>query len=506
MKQPQTLKIVLLFVAATFLTPAWGLDVDRYESQIKRGMEDWQIPGLATAVIEDGEVVYARGFGQTEMENGSPVTVDTPFAIASTTKAMLVAGLLKQVDEGAITLDDPVVQWLPELRFADPALAAELTLRDLLAHRTGMPSTDFLRFFQGMLIDEQMARLAFIPPVTQPRTRVIYQNTMYELAGIILERLTGQFWGDYLEASFWGPLEMDSTAAFRGRLAEGVAYAQPHDVFDGELRRVGNSRPPDEANAAGSVWSTVSDMTRWAQFLLRGGVTASGERLISEEAFSEWFEPAQLARPDDFYPVTRLTRPRWRSYALGWFQNDFVGRRIDFHTGSLSGLVAILGLDRDANRAVVVFANRDHAELRHALLWHALDPTPVAQRRDWHREVWDLYQSIREEDDAQWQEQVAGRIQDAPAPLPLEDYAGLYESDAWGPLVVETDSDGARLLSRSREFSLRHWHSNTFLAEYPDWQRGMFVEFRLAPDGTVSAVEMRNMTFARQTAEDEVER
>lgn len=489
--------LILITAITTWASSTYGIDAEAYEAQIRRGMVDWQIPGLATAVLEDGELAYANGFGRTLADGGVAVTADTPFAIASTTKAMLVAGLLIQVDQGAIALDDPVVNVLPELRFGDPALADKLTLRDLLSHRTGMPSTDFLRFAQGMSIEQQLKHLPFIDAVTAPRTRLIYQNTMYELAGLILERLSGETWGDYLATHLWAPLGMAHTAATRGQLPSDLVLAQPHDVVDGQLRQVDNSRPPNEANAAGSVWSTANDMMRWAQFLLRGGLTESGERLISEAAFTEWFEPAQLAHPDDFYPVTALTKPRWRSYALGWFQQDFAGRRIDFHTGSLSGMVAILGLDRDAGNAVVVLANRDHAELRHALLWHALDQRPDAAAEDWHTAVWSLYQSIRAEADEEWARQTAGQL-DAPSPVPPAAYVGDYRSLAWGPLSVRDIDGQLRLLAQSREFPLEHWHNTTFLATHKDWQRGMLIEFRLKPDGTIGAVELRGMSFDRR--------
>ena len=274
----------------------------------------------------------------------------------------------------------------------------------------------------------------------------------------------------------------------------------PHDVLDGELRAVGFSRPADEPNAAGSVWSTIADMARWAQFLLRGGVTEDGERLLSEAAVAAWFEPAQLAAPEDFYPVVELTQPRWRSYALGWFQQDFDGRRIDFHTGSLSGLVAIIGLDRAAQRAIVVMANRDHAELRHALLWDTLDPAPAAQRRDWHREVLALYRGLRETDELRWQTLRNARLADLPPTLPAPSYAGHYHSDAWGDLEVRRDGGRWELRADSRRFALRPWHADTFLATYPDWRHGSFLTFHITPDGEVASLEFMDYRFERREA------
>ena len=219
------------------------------------------------------------------------------------------------------------------------------------------------------------------------RTRLIYQNTMYELAGLLIERLSGDTWYSFLQKHLWHPIGMKETFAARGMIADGLSYVTPYIYQDDQLKVANWDFAADYADAAGSVWSSIHDMSLWAQFLLRGGITRDGERLISEDGVTQMFEPQQLASEDDFYPTVRLTKPNWRSYGLGWFQQDFQGRKIDFHTGSLSGLIAIIGLDRAAQLAVIVLGNRDHAEMRHALLWHVMDESDSAEKRDWNQAV-----------------------------------------------------------------------------------------------------------------------
>lgn len=494
----RTAGLLLCLLAAT----AQGFDGERFAAIVERGMADWQVPGLAVAVIEEGEVVFARGFGTTALEDGAPVDAHTPFANASTTKAMVAAGVLMLVDDGVLSLDAPVIRWIPELHLADPALTQQLTLRDLLAHRTGLPSTDVWTFYQGMPLDEQLRRLRQIQPEAPPRTRLIYQNTMYELAGLVIERASGRPWEAFLAERLWGPVGMDETFAYRGRIPPGRPHALPHGVFDGEVRRMDFSLPADLPDAAGSVWSTVSDMARWARFLLRGGVTEDGARLLSEDAFAAFFEPQQLATPEDFYPVVELTKPQWRSYALGWFQQDYLGRRIDFHTGSLNGLVAIFGLDRAAERAVIVMANGDHAELRHALLWEVLDPTPVAERRDWHAEVLALYRAREAEAEAAWDRIRAARRPDAPPTLPLDAYSGRYRSAAWGDVEIRRAGPAFELRTGARRYGLTPWHGDVFLLTHHDWNRGDFVHFTITPDARVGALRIFESAFERLEEDD----
>jgi CubicO group peptidase (beta-lactamase class C family) len=271
---------------------------------------------MSVAVVSQDEILLQKGFGSTAAENGHPVDEHTLFAIASTTKAMVVTGVLMLVDEGKLSLDDPIIKHIPELHFADPALTQQLIVRDLLAHRTGLPSTDFWSFMQGMSLDEQIVKLQKVPSIAPARTRLIYQNTMYEIAGLLIERLSGQLWHDFLTERLWQPIGMQETYGARGQISAQQSHVTPHLYIDDKL-----SVPPwnfavDYADAAGSVWSSIHDMSLWAQFLLRDFVTEDGDRLVSGESIKQMFEPHQLASVDDFYPTVELTKPNWRTYGL----------------------------------------------------------------------------------------------------------------------------------------------------------------------------------------------
>jgi hypothetical protein len=236
-------------------------------------------------------------------------------------------------------------------------------------------------------------------------------------------------------------------------------------------------------------------MSLWAQFLLRGGVTADGRRLISEPSFAEFFQPQSLVAEQDFYPTARLTRPHWRSYALGWFQQDFQGRPVDFHTGSLSGLIAIIGLDRAGDRAVIVLGNRDHAEMRHAVLWEVMDRTPYAERRDWNQAVYELYQETAQAREDDWAEQEKQRLRRTRPALPLPAYAGRYENPMLGGVTVEVAGRDLLFKVAKLELPLSHWHLDTFLLQHPAWDLREFAEFRIGPDGQITSLELFGETF-----------
>ena len=464
---------------------------------VERGMELWNVPGMAVTVVSSDSVIFQQGFGRTGIRDGVAVDEHTLFSNASTTKAMVAAGMLMLVDEGRLDLDDLVIDHLPELHFQDPLLNRQVTVRDLLAHRTGLPRTDFWTFMQGMPLEDQVRRLASVKPAAPLRARHIYQNTMYEIAGLIIERLTGQRWDRFLSERLWRPVGMNETFGARGQIAPGLAHVMPHNFTDGELSLAEWDLPADEPDAAGSVWSSIHDMGLWARFLLRGGTTADGERLLSESSYAEMFRPQSLIAEDDFYPTVRLTEPHWRSYGLGWFQQDFQGRKIDFHTGSLQGLIAIIGLDLAGDRAVVVFGNRDHAEMRHAVLWEVMDQRPAGVRTDWNQAVYDLYQNQVDETEARWQERRAGRLADTRPGLPLEAYAGRYDSPILGEVTVVAADGRLTLKTAKVGFSMSHWHLDTFLLEYQPWALREFAEFHVAPDATVTGMKLFGETLVR---------
>jgi CubicO group peptidase (beta-lactamase class C family) len=485
--------LVLLFVLA--LPAAASGEGSQLAGFVERGMQLWHVPGMAVAVVSGDAVQFRQGFGVTTIDDGAPVDEHTLFANASTTKAMVAAGLLMLVDEGKLSLDDPIVRHLPELHFKDPLLTEQLTVRDLLTHRTGLPSTDFWGFMQRMPLQEQIERLVAVTPAAALRTRHIYQNTMFELIGLVIERLSGQRWDRFLADRLWQPLGMNETFGARGQIDGDRVHVLPHEYRNDQVSVAEWDLPADEPDAAGSVWSSIHDMSLWAQFLLRGGVTQSGVRLISEAAYAEMFKPQSLIDREDFYPTTELTRPHWLSYGLGWFQQDFQGRQIDFHTGSLSGLIAIIGLDRAGDRAVIVMGNRDHAEMRHAVLWEVMDNSPAGERPDWNQAIYDLYQDNARQSDAKWEETKKSRLRGTRPGLPLDAYAGRYTSAALGEVTIERATRGMELRTAAVDMPMSHWHLDSFLVEYPAWQLREFAEFHIGPDGRIESFRLFGEDF-----------
>ena len=261
-------------VAATLAAPLPGLaqpaPLDGFDAHVASAVRDWQVPGLAIAVVKDGAVVFSKGYGVREL--GKPATVDehTLFAIGSTTKAMTAALVGMLVDEKKLAWDDPVTKHLPWFAVGDPYVTRELTVRDLLTHRGGLGNADYLWYGQDTPRRDILERVRLLSPAYSLRSSFIYQNVMYAAAGAVVEAVSGKSWEEMMRTRIFEPLGMNETIATAATLGQQPNVAQPHFTVDNKVTVIENASVGGVA-PAGSVWSSVHDMAKWSAMLLAGG-------------------------------------------------------------------------------------------------------------------------------------------------------------------------------------------------------------------------------------------
>lgn len=468
-----------------------------FDAAVAKGVQDWRVTGLAVAVVKDGTVVFSKGYGVREIGKPEPVDGRTLFAIGSTTKAMTAALVGMLVDEKKLAWDDPVTKHLPWFQLHDPYVTREVTVRDLLVHRAGLGNADFLWYGQATEPTEILRRLRRAPPAYSLRSSFIYQNVMYAAAGAVVEAAGGRPWAEQMRTRIFEPLGMQDTVATAATLSRLPNVAQPHWVIDGTVTRIENASV-DGVAPAGSVWSSVEDMAKWSAMLLAGG--KSGARtLLSPATVDELFAPQTIVTREAFYPTARLTRPKWTTYGLGWFQQDYRGHAADYHTGSIDGMVAIHGLLRDQGVGVIVLANLDHAELRHAIMLDVFDRYIGGARRDWSTDLRSMYQGMAAEANAAQRKVEAARVADTKVSLPLSAYAGTYSDPLYGDAVVRLEGDRLRLTYGSAYSGfLEHWHFDTFRARWDAaWRGTALVSFGLDAQGQPASIEALGARFPR---------
>jgi CubicO group peptidase (beta-lactamase class C family) len=507
MRRPILVSLAVLFGSAPGLAQETGDPLEGFDAYVQEAVVAWDVPGLAVAVVQGDSVLFSQGYGMRELGRDEPVNEHTLFANASTTKAFtaVAAGML--VDEDRIEWDEPVSERLPEFVLLDPWVTREITLRDLLTHRVGFGDPSFLWYGADYEFDDYASHLRYQEPATSFRSYFAYNNIGYAAAGEITAREADTSWDELIRTRILDPLGMNETLTRGADLVPGSNVAIPHDMVGDTLISIGwNVSFGDNIAPAGSMYSSVHDMTRWMRFLL-AGCEWEGEKLLSSESCEELLKPQAVLTPNEFYPSQQLTEPWFIGYSLGWFLQDYRGEKAAFHTGSLDGYVAIVGLLPKRRAGVVVFANRDHAEVRHALMLRVFDALIGEPIRDWSTELKEMYDERAARADQAREKRRASRVPDTEPSLPLDSYVGRWGNDLYGHVDAKLEAlegDGTELhlvLVRSDYLTadLGHWHYDTFEARWrPGWLRPELFTFEVGSGGTVDVLHLGGHELRRQ--------
>ncbi len=505
MSHTRLIKLMIIFVAATLITSAGAqsspptappADLDTY---VAASMKAFEVPGMAVAIVKDGKIVVAKGYGVRKLGNPTPVDEFTLFGIGSNTKAFTTAALATLVDEGKLAWDDPVYQRLPGFVMYDPYVSHEMTIRDLLTHRSGMglgegdllfwPHSTYTR-------DEIIYKLRFMKPASSFRSHYAYDNLLYMTAGQIIPAVTGTSWDDYIRQRIFAPLGMTHSTVTNKAFRPGDDYSSPHSRVDGKLQPL-PLEDLDNAGPAGSINSCAADMAKWVQLQLnRGKFIGSDARLFSEQRSWEMWTPQTILPIGDPPPPLAGLKPNFADYALGWGLRDYHGRKLVGHTGGVAGFVSRVMLVPEENLGVVVLTNAEEGGAFDSILYHVLDHYFRVPPTDWIS----AYKSLKDAEEKEAAETMkkaeAARAAQSEPSLPLEKYAGVY-TDAWyGPITIRTnEASGALGITFDHTPSmigdLQPWQHDTFKAHWRDRTiEDAFVTFALNPDGTIDSARM----------------
>ena len=492
-------------VALAFAIPAHAAPPAGFDQRVEALRTSLGVPGVSIAIVEDGKTTLARGYGIRDLGTPEPVTADTIFSTGSTGKAFTVAALAILVDEGRIGWDDKVIDHMPDFRMYDPWVTREMTIRDLLVHRSGLglgagdllfvPRSDLTR-------KESVRRLRHIKPATSFRSGYAYDNVLYMVVGQLIEEVTGQTWEAFVQQRIYAPLRMThSTVDDKGRLAS-ANRARGHGRLNGAIRGVGDQEPLDEsadlaANAApaGSLAISANDMTRWLLVQLARGKLPEGEgRLFSEEASAEMWNPVVVQPIDPRPDSLRPTQPMFYTYALGWDVQDYRGAKIIWHGGAVFGSLAAVVLIPDRNIGFSVAINSEEGEVVRGLMYELLDHYLDLPRGDWPEKLRAYKQGRIDEAVKALQASSAKPAKVGPS-LPIAGYAGDYADPWYGTIRIRADKGRLSIdfpHSPGMKATLAHWQYETFRTEFTEKSiEPAYVTFQLDAEGEVERVTMK---------------
>jgi CubicO group peptidase (beta-lactamase class C family) len=473
--------------------------VDVFDKYIQASMPLWKTTGLSVAVVKDGKVIFKKGYGVTDINKPQPFTTSTIAFCASTTKAMTAACIGMLVDEGKLKWDDKLKEILPDFRLYDPYVSDEITVRDLLRHNAGLGNGDLLWLF-GYSSEEIARRMRYMKPAYSMRSSFIYQNLMYVVAGEVIKKVSGIPWHEFIHKRIFQPLGMTHTyTRFKDAAAE-PGIMTPHFFYGDTVIKTIEAIDFGGYDPAGSVVSCIDDITSWMKFL-QDSARINGQRLIKAETFTELFKPQSIVPPNEFYPTQEKTKPHWTTYGLGWFQQDYRGRMFQFHTGSLDGAVAIFGFMPEEKFSIYIFANLDHTEIRHALMWKATDLWCFNDNsRDWSTELYYHYKKIREDARKKEQEKEAKRVVGTNPSLPLDSLAGKYINEIYGDAEIVANGNELTLKFPNKiNLALKHWNYDVFRGYYNyEWYGKAWVTFSLNSDGKIAQFDFDGVIYKKK--------
>lgn len=476
------------------VAPLAGLD-----DYISNAMTTFQVPGVAVAIVKDRKVVLAKGYGVRKL--GEPAKVDehTLFGIGSNTKAFTTAALAKMVDEGKIRWDDRVVDRLPGFQMYDPYVTHEMTIRDLLTHRSGMGlgEGDLLFFPPSDFTSAQIIeKLRYMKPTTSFRSTYAYDNLLYIAAGEIIQAVTGKSWANTIRDRIFKMVDMNDSNVSVTEFTPATNFATPHAIVEGKLTPIRPARI-DNTAPAGAINSSAADMAQWIIVQLNGGIlNKTNYRLFREVQRNEMWSPQTILPVSEPAPELAAARTNFAAYGLGWVLQEYRGRKYVGHTGGTAGYVSQVALIPEMGLGVVVLTNQEASGVFSAISRRILDRYMGVDDYDWTTAIATVVERQRARAAEVEKKAEAARPANSKPSLPLEKYAGAY-ADAWYGAIGITFEDGKLVMRFTHNPALtgdlEHWQYDTFKVRWRDrsLNADAFVTFSLNAEGAIKEATMK---------------
>jgi CubicO group peptidase (beta-lactamase class C family) len=492
--------ILFLFFEVTSV-PASEDFFKTLDSYIEKVRKEWEVPGLAVALVKDRKMIFAKGYGVRKLGEYTPVTPETLFGIASNTKAFTAAALAILVDEGKIKWDDPVIKYLPDFCMYDPYVTREITVRDLLTHRSGLGlgAGDLLYWPQSTYSRKEIIyRVRFIKPAFSFRSRFAYCNILYIVAGEIIPAVTGKTWSEFIKERIFKPLGMTFSNTSIKEFCTGGNIASPHTRFNGQIKPIAYENL-DSIGPAGAINSNVIDMSKWIIVQLNSGLirnTKRGQvRLFSADASKEMWFPQTIIPIREYPPELSKIKPNFFAYGLGWMLRDYYGHKIVYHTGSIRGMVSKVTLVPDLKLGIVVLTNQEARQAYEAITYYILDYYLGVSPIDWITAFKQAEQRTKKRIAEIEKNLRLKRVKNTKPSLDISKYTGRYIDQWYGEMVIEEINN--KLVMRFLHTpalvgDLEHWHYDTFIVRWRDrsLNADAFVTFILNYKGEVEEVKM----------------
>ncbi len=462
-----------------------GLDTYLEEAIIKR-----KVPGLGISIVVDNEIIYSKGFGLRNIKKKEKVTKDTIFPIGSTTKPFTSTAIAMLVEDGLLEWDKPIRNYCPEFKFKDSYINENVTIRDILGHRTGMPGHNFVWFgFEPEIT--YMDKVQYLDASKPFRTTFQYCNILYCSTAELIEKLTGKSYSEFVKERILKPLGMKKTFFSREDVWKDSDYAALYTEKDGEIIESADI-DLKFGEGSGNINSTAEDMAKFLRFHLSKG-KVNDKELLSETNLVKTHLPATIIGPrsmlDDVYPEEKLVH--YQSYAHGWICEFYRGNRMNYHAGSYQGCCHIASFLPDLNIGIDILTNTIESFLGHILHYHIIDRLLGLEQIDYLVVDERIMNYIKENKKKGQERKEKEKVKKTKHSRPLEDYVGKYTHPAYSDFKFKLE-DGKLITNFGIHTSEAiHYHYEIFEVNLGIFGVSILVNFETNQKGIVHGLRIQ---------------
>src|SRR5579859_540566 len=443
-----------LAAAASPATKLQGID-----DLAASAMKQWKVPGVAIAVVQDGKVIYAKGYGYRDLEQKLPITTATLFPIGSITKSFTALTFAILKNEGKVDWDKPVRSYLPEFQMNDPFASEQATPRDLFSHRTGLPRHDLVWYSSDFSREDLVSRLRYLKPNKGFRSAYQYNNLTIATMGYLEGKLTGLGWEGSIRQKIFAPLGMSHSDLSVTEIEKTDDHALPYELKKDVVTKVPYHNI-DAIGPAGSINSSVDDMSHYLIFQLGDG-KYEGKQIVAENDLREMHSP-QTAIPD---PPPAFSMPGLGhfSYGLAWVATSYRGHNLVWHNGGIDGFYALLSMLPDDHMGVVILTNLPNGQTPEVLAYNVYDRLLGLDPLPWFDRLKDLEAKGKKQEEEARKNKSTDRKTGTHPSHSLAEYAGEYQNDGYGSIKVAVKGDALELsLNKLGPYPLEHYHYDIF--------------------------------------------
>jgi CubicO group peptidase (beta-lactamase class C family) len=462
-----------------------------FDEFMEKTLKDWNAPGIGVGIVVGDKLVFAKGYGYRDYEKKLPITANTLYPIASNTKLFTAVSAGFLVEEGKLTWDRPIRESVPSIQFYDNTLNNSITLRDMLAHRTGITRHDSIWYKSDYTTKELFERLKYLEPKEPPRTLFLYNNMMYAGSGYSIQLQSGKPWAEFVREKILTPLQMNHTVFSIADMLKqpdyGVPFTERRDSM--ELYKIPYYEDTEGLAAAGAIISNIEDMSHWLIALMNNG-QYQGKQVLPAKVLQATLEPA-IALPNTGAQVRGWWEVLNQAYGMGRWTASYRGHLIAFHGGDLPGFHSQISFMPNEHIGVIVFVIGNHtAPLYNPISYNVYERLLGMDQTPWTDRLLDIRLKNKKAGTEARSKAGFGRVPDTKPSHPLTDYVGEYEHPAYGTLKIGMKDNQLQFDFHKIKLPLAHYHYDRFDTANDEENGKWSVSFATNPQGDIDKATM----------------